>query len=99
MKKNKSNNSTGSAHNSTFSLKDSEKNAGDSQGSDLEDADVKAERERALLIDDHDIKHPLILKNVRKVYNSRFGQGKKVAVKDVSIGIEKNIVFGLLGMI
>ncbi|PVU87965.1 hypothetical protein BB561_006096 [Smittium simulii] len=56
----------------------------------LEDADVKAERNRVL---NHELKHsPLILRRVRKVYNSG-----KVAVKDVTFSVEKDMIFGLLG--
>ncbi|PVU96703.1 hypothetical protein BB561_001027 [Smittium simulii] len=56
----------------------------------LEDADVKAERDRVL---NNELKHsPLVLRRVRKVYNSG-----KVAVKDVTFSVEKDTIFGLLG--
>jgi ABC-type multidrug transport system ATPase subunit len=34
---------------------------------------------------------------MRKVYPGRGGRGPKLAVKDVTLAVEKGIVFGLLG--
>ena len=64
----------------------------------FEDADVK--KERARVVDSSFIggpEYPLVMKNMRKVYAGRGGQGPKLAVKDVSFAIEKDIIFGLLG--
>ena len=41
--------------------------------------------------------YPLIMKNMRKLYAGRGGVGPKLAVKDVTLAVEKNTVFGLLG--
>ncbi|KAI9592525.1 hypothetical protein BDF19DRAFT_211325 [Syncephalis fuscata] len=56
-----------------------------------EDDDVRAERDR-VLNNRHPAASPLVTKHIRKVY----GNGK-VAVKDVTLAIEPNLVFGLLG--
>jgi len=34
---------------------------------------------------------------MRKVYSGRGGLGEKIAVKDVTLAVEKGIIFGLLG--
>jgi hypothetical protein len=57
----------------------------------LEDSDVKAERERVNAITDAS-KFPLIVRDMRKIYGSG-----KVANKSLSLAVEKNMVFGLLG--
>ncbi|OLY81822.1 ABC transporter A family member 7 [Smittium mucronatum] len=56
-----------------------------------EDQDVKAER-NLVLSNDLSQSHPLVLSGLRKVYTSG-----KVAVKDISIAIERGSIFGLLG--
>jgi ABC-type multidrug transport system fused ATPase/permease subunit len=63
----------------------------------FEDADVKAERARVTDASFAHDKYPLVMKNMRKVYAGRGGQGPKLAVKDVSFAVEKGITFGLLG--
>lgn len=63
----------------------------------FEDADVKAERTRVLDPAFEDSNYPLVMKNMRKVYAGRGGAGPKLAVKDVTFAVEKNITFGLLG--
>lgn len=62
----------------------------------FEDDDVRNERTR-ILEAAYDPNSPLIMKNMRKVYNGRGGLGPKVAVKDVSFAVEEGIIFGLLG--
>ncbi|OLY81216.1 ABC transporter A family member 9 [Smittium mucronatum] len=57
----------------------------------FEDSDVKAERNR-VLNDQFSHDNPLILRRVRKVY-----PGGKIAVKDVTMTVEKGTIFGLLG--
>ncbi|OLY82583.1 ABC transporter A family member 9 [Smittium mucronatum] len=57
----------------------------------FEDLDVKAERNR-VLNDQFSHDNPLILRRVRKVY-----PGGKIAVKDVTMTIDKGTIFGLLG--
>ena len=56
-----------------------------------EDDDVRAERER-VYSNQYPPNCPLVLKNMRKLY----GNGK-LAVKSVSLAVESNICFGLLG--
>jgi len=63
----------------------------------FEDADVKEERDRVINSEISSDEYPLIMKNMRKVYAGRGGAGPKLAVKDVSFAVEKNITFGLLG--
>ncbi len=59
----------------------------------LEDSDVKAERERVEKLGHEDrVAFPLIARDLRKTY----GTGK-IANKALSLAVEKNIVFGLLG--
>lgn len=58
----------------------------------FEDVDVKMERERVLR-GDYMYNSPLVMKRMRKVY----GAGNKLAVKDVTLAVEPNIIFGLLG--
>eukprot|EP00158_Paraphelidium_tribonemae_P006581 Partr_v1_DN27888_c0_g1_i2_m22819 putative (ABC) transporter len=60
-----------------------------------EDDDAKAERERVLkmeLSDETFEKYPLLIRNIRKVYDSG-----KVANHSMCLSVERNIVFGLLG--
>jgi ATPase subunit of ABC transporter with duplicated ATPase domains len=56
-----------------------------------EDEDVKAERER-VMGDRYPADSPLVMKRMRKMYGS-----DKLAVKDVTFAVEKDIIFGLLG--
>ncbi|KAJ3368382.1 hypothetical protein HDU91_000618 [Kappamyces sp. JEL0680] len=63
----------------------------------FEDQDVKDERARVLDPAFDAKEYPLVMKNMRKVYAGRGGQGPKLAVKDVTIAVEKGITFGLLG--
>ncbi|OMJ19519.1 ABC transporter A family member 9 [Smittium culicis] len=58
---------------------------------EFEDIDVKAERNRTLQ-NQFPQDNPLVLRRVRKVYPSG-----KIAVKDVTLSIEKGTIFGLLG--
>jgi ABC-type branched-subunit amino acid transport system ATPase component len=37
------------------------------------------------------------MKNMRKIYPGRGGLGPKLAVKDVTLAVEKDLIFGLLG--
>jgi ABC-type multidrug transport system ATPase subunit len=37
------------------------------------------------------------MRNMRKVYAGRGGQGPKLAVRDVTLAVEEGITFGLLG--
>jgi ABC-type polysaccharide/polyol phosphate transport system ATPase subunit len=68
----------------------------DEKETQFEDADVKAERKR--VIEATSLRDcPLVLKNMRKVYAGRGGQGPKLAVKDVTFAVEKDVIFGLLG--
>ncbi|KAJ3123095.1 hypothetical protein HK098_002218 [Nowakowskiella sp. JEL0407] len=62
----------------------------------LEDADVKAERNK-LKNSAYDPNSPLIVEGMRKVYKGRGGLGPKLAVKDIWFAIEESICFGLLG--
>ncbi|KAJ3221817.1 hypothetical protein HK099_003073 [Clydaea vesicula] len=62
----------------------------------LEDSDVKAERER-VDAGKYEEDCPLVLKHLRKVYAGRSGSGKKVAVRDMTLAVEKGVVLGLLG--
>jgi hypothetical protein len=59
----------------------------------LEDEDVKTERER-ILGNDFDPFSPLVVKRFHKVYK-RSGLSPKVAVKDITIGIDEGTIFGL----
>ncbi|KAJ3297206.1 hypothetical protein HK104_000723 [Borealophlyctis nickersoniae] len=61
-----------------------------------EDDDVRAERLR-VLSNAHSPASPLIMRGMRKVYQGRSGRGEKLAVKDVTLAVEENVVFGLLG--
>jgi ABC-type multidrug transport system fused ATPase/permease subunit len=63
----------------------------------FEDDDVRAERGKVLSDKFDHSGYPLIMKNMRKVYAGRGGAGPKLAVKDVTLAVEKNTVFGLLG--
>ncbi|CAG8698021.1 10354_t:CDS:2, partial [Dentiscutata heterogama] len=57
----------------------------------LEDDDVKEERKR-VLGNNYDIDSPLVMKHMRKIYPSG-----KLAVKDVTFAVDRNVIFGLLG--
>ncbi|CAG8754990.1 25011_t:CDS:2 [Gigaspora margarita] len=57
----------------------------------FEDNDVKEERKR-VLENKYDPDSPLVMKRMRKVYSNG-----KLAVKDVTFAVDKNIIFGLLG--
>ena len=57
----------------------------------FEDADVKAERKRVMAGIDLE-GAPLVIKRLRKEY-----PGGKVAVKDITLALERNFIFGLLG--
>ncbi|CAG8546687.1 16969_t:CDS:10 [Funneliformis caledonium] len=57
----------------------------------LEDDDVREERRR-VLENRYDKDSPLVVKRMRKVYPSG-----KLAVKDVTLSVDKNLIFGLLG--
>ena len=63
---------------------------------ELEDEDVKEERNR-VLSGDYGVRCPLVMKNMRKVFDGRGRLGPKLAVKDVTLAVEQGIVFGLLG--
>lgn len=64
----------------------------------FEDQDVKDERARVLdRTRTKDEEYPLIMRNMRKVYAGRGGQGPKLAVKDVTFAVEEGLIFGLLG--
>ncbi|KAI8909116.1 hypothetical protein EDD86DRAFT_190942 [Gorgonomyces haynaldii] len=62
-----------------------------------EDADVIAEKERLNRSKLDLTEYPLVMKNMRKIYASRNGGPKKLAVKSVSFGVEPSSIFGLLG--
>ncbi|GBB91646.1 hypothetical protein RclHR1_01900011 [Rhizophagus clarus] len=57
----------------------------------FEDDDVKEERKR-VLENRYDKVSPLVVKRMRKIYPNG-----KSAVKDVTLSVDKNIIFGLLG--
>ncbi|KAJ3058532.1 hypothetical protein HK102_010453, partial [Quaeritorhiza haematococci] len=65
----------------------------------LEDADVRAERDRVYrkAYPRDPSQTPLVMRDMRKIYPSRGGLGPKVAVKGVTLAVEEGIVFGLLG--
>jgi ABC-type glutathione transport system ATPase component len=63
----------------------------------FEDLDVKQERKRIFAPEFKYDDHTLVLKNMRKVYGGRGGAGPKLAVKDVTLAIERGVTFGLLG--
>lgn len=62
----------------------------------MEDSDVKAERDR-VLNSKMDPSSPLIMKHLRKIYPGRGGLGPKLAVKDITLSVDKDLIFGLLG--
>ncbi|TPX48095.1 hypothetical protein SeMB42_g01671 [Synchytrium endobioticum] len=68
----------------------------DAKETEFEDDDVKQERTR-VLDKNYQADCPLIMKGMRKVYKGRRGLGPKIAVKDVTLAVEKGMVFGLLG--
>ncbi|RIA88469.1 hypothetical protein C1645_826331 [Glomus cerebriforme] len=57
----------------------------------FEDDDVREERKR-VLENRYDKDSPLVVKRMRKIYPSG-----KLAVKDVTLSVDKNLIFGLLG--
>jgi ABC-type glutathione transport system ATPase component len=57
----------------------------------FEDDDVKEERKR-VLENKYDKDSPLVVRRMRKIYPSG-----KLAVKDVTLSVDKNLIFGLLG--
>ncbi|CAG8495571.1 10808_t:CDS:2 [Ambispora gerdemannii] len=63
----------------------------DPEETQFEDQDVKAERAR-VLDNRYPVDSPLVMKRMRKAYNSG-----KLAVKDVTFAVEKSLIFGLLG--
>jgi ABC-type glutathione transport system ATPase component len=62
----------------------------------LEDADVKAERDR-IDAKEYAEDSPLIINHLRKIYPARSGLGPKIAVRDITLAAEKGVVLGLLG--
>ena len=64
---------------------------------ELEDEDVKNEREYTSAIDLASTVYPLVVKNLRKVYKPVGGKPSKVAVKDFSLHITHGQMLGLLG--
>ena len=62
----------------------------------LEDQDVKDERSRVMK-NEYNPTCPLIMKSMRKIYPGRGGLGPKLAVKDVTLAVESDLIFGLLG--
>ncbi len=63
----------------------------------VEADDVKRERDYAEHLNPMYSNHPLIVKNLRKVYKAIGGKPPKVAVNDFSLHIKKGEMFGLLG--
>ncbi|RIA92292.1 P-loop containing nucleoside triphosphate hydrolase protein [Glomus cerebriforme] len=57
----------------------------------FEDGDVREERKR-VLENRYDKDSPLVMKHMRKIYPTG-----KLAVKNVTLSIDKNLIFGLLG--
>jgi ABC-type uncharacterized transport system ATPase subunit len=62
----------------------------------LEDDDVKAERAR-IDAKEYAEDSPLIINHLRKVYPPRSGLGPKIAVRDITLAVEKGVILGLLG--
>jgi ABC-type glutathione transport system ATPase component len=62
-----------------------------------EDSDVKFERQRVLETKFDAKDYPLVIRNMRKIYTGRGGLGPKLAVKDVTLAAEKDLILGLLG--
>lgn len=60
----------------------------------FEDKDVQNERAR-VLANLHDPRSPLIFKGMRKVYTGS-GRAPKVAVKDVTLAVEKGVVVSVV---
>ncbi|CAG8709936.1 14386_t:CDS:2, partial [Cetraspora pellucida] len=63
----------------------------DSNEIQFEDDDVKEERKR-VLENNYDPDSPLVMKRMRKIYPNG-----KLAVKEVTFAVDRNIIFGLLG--
>jgi ABC-type glutathione transport system ATPase component len=61
-----------------------------------EDDDVKAERKR---VQDEQYSNdcPVVMQHMRKDYETGGSTKRRVACKDVTLAIERNLVFGLLG--
>jgi len=66
-------------------------------GLNMEAEDVRREREYTEHLNPNYSNHPLIVKNLRKVYKAIGGKPPKVAVNDFSLHIKKGEMFGLLG--
>ena len=64
---------------------------------DVEDEDVKRERDHVDKLDTLSNKYPLVIKNIRKVYKAVGGKPPKIAVQNFSLHIKKGEMFGLLG--
>ena len=66
-------------------------------GLNVEDEDVTKEREFVDSIKPPFDKYPLVIKNLRKVYDAVGGKPPKTAVRNFSLHIPKGQMFGLLG--
>jgi len=66
-------------------------------GLNVEDEDVSKEREFVDSIRPPFDKYPLVIKNLRKVYDAVGGKPPKTAVRNFSLHIPKGQMFGLLG--
>ncbi len=69
----------------------------DEEDTGQEDEDVKRERAYIDSLPEENNRHPLLIKNLRKVYKAVGGKPPKVAVKNLSLHIKKGEFFGLLG--
>lgn len=63
---------------------------------EINDSDVLKEQELAKKADPED--YEILTKNLRKVYMIDSDKGYKVAVDNLSFGVKKGEVFGLLGV-
>lgn len=61
-----------------------------------EHADVTAERERVEQLTDLS-STPIVVRDLRKIYPGRGGGGKKVAVRNLTMAVDRGECFGLLG--
>ncbi|KAI8472690.1 MAG: P-loop containing nucleoside triphosphate hydrolase protein [Monoraphidium minutum] len=59
-------------------------------------SDVAAEHERVSGLTDYE-SHPIVVRELRKVYPGQDGQPPKLAVRQLNLAIEKGECFGLLG--
>ena len=66
-------------------------------GLNMEDEDVRQERETINNLEAPYEDYPLVVRNLRKVYKAIGGKPPKVAVQNFSLHIEKGEMFGLLG--